>query len=242
MIIIPAIDIMSGRVVRLQQGDFNRETVYSGDPLMIARNWIIKGAKFLHLVDLDGARDGKVKNADVIARILENIKIKCEVGGGLRDEKDIEWYLKKGAARVVLGTRAFEDMDYLEKLLSKFNEKIVVSVDFRGDNVVKKGWQEVMDLNPIEVIGKMQGIGIKTLIVTDITVDGTLIGPNINRLKEILEKVNINIIASGGVSSVDDIKNLKGLKAGNLEGVIIGKALYEGKLDLQEAVRIAEAV
>lgn len=239
MIIIPAIDIMAGRVVRLQQGDFNRETVYSGDPLMIARNWIIKGAKFLHLVDLDGAREGKVKNADVIGRIIENIKIKCEVGGGLRDEKDIEWYLKKGAARVVLGTKAFEDMNYLEKLLSKFNEKIAVSVDFSGDHVVKKGWQEVMDLNPIEVIVKMQGIGIKTLIVTDITVDGTLIGPNINRLKEILDKVNIKIIASGGVSSIEDIKNLKALNSNNLEGVIIGKALYEGKLDLQEAVRIS---
>ncbi len=241
MLIIPAIDIIDGKVVRLEKGDFNKEKVYSLDPVEVAKAWEEKGAKLLHLVDLDGAREGYVKNVGVTTNIIKNVKIPCEVGGGLREISDIEYFLKNGAARAVIGTKAFEDPDCLEKLIHRFNEKIVVSVDFSGNKVVKKGWQEKTDLDPMNVIKGMQEIGVKIIVVTDISVDGTLMGPKIERLKEILDAVNISVIASGGISSLEDIKKLKEIKNKNLEGVIIGKALYEGILDLYEAIKIASA-
>ena len=239
MLIIPAVDIIGGKVVRLEKGDFNKEKVYSSEPLETAKNWESKGAKFLHIVDLDGAREGKVKNVAAITGVIKNIKIPCEVGGGIRDKADIDYFLKNGAARVVLGTKAFEDPDYLRQLVDRFDEKIVVSCDFSGDKVVKKGWQEKTELGPIDAVKQMQAIGVKTIVVTDISVDGTLAGPNIERLKEILDSVNISVIASGGISSLEDIRKLKEIKNKNLEGVIIGKALYEGKIDLEEAIEIA---
>jgi len=238
MLIIPAIDIINGKVVRLEKGDFSKEKIYSSDPLEVAKNWETKGAKFLHIVDLDGAREGKIKNQDIIARIIKNIKVPCETGGGIRDKSDVEYFLKNGAKRVVLGTKAFEDMKYLAALVEEFNEKIVVSVDFSGNKVVKKGWQEKTDLDPMDVIRKMKKIGVKTIVVTDISVDGMLIGPKIEKFKEILNSVDISVIASGGISSLEDIKKLKELKNKNLKGVIIGKALYEGKIDLKEAIKL----
>ncbi len=156
MLIIPAIDIIGGKVVRLEKGDFNKEKVYSLDPLEVAKTWETKGAKFLHIVDLDGAREGKIKNQDMIAGIIKNIKVPCETGGGIRDKSDIEYFLKNGAKRVVLGTKALEDLKYLTALVEEFKEKIVVSVDFSGDKVVKKGWQEKTDLNPMDVIREMK--------------------------------------------------------------------------------------
>jgi phosphoribosylformimino-5-aminoimidazole carboxamide ribotide isomerase len=241
MLIIPAIDIIGGNVVRLEQGDFNKEKVYSQDPLEAAKTWETKGAKFLHIVDLDGAREGMVKNVGVIVNIIKSVNIPCEVGGGLREISDIEYFLKKGAARVVIGTKAFENFDYLGKLVSKLDDKIVVSVDFSGNKVMTKGWQEKTNLEPIAAIREMWMMGVKTIVVTDISVDGTLMGPKIEKLKEILETVNISVIASGGISSLEDIKKLKEIKNKNLEGVIIGKALYEGNIDLGEANKIASA-
>ena len=239
MLIIPAIDIMQKRVVRLHQGDFNKEKFYSDDPVQIALMWQKKGAAFLHIVDLDGAKHGEIKNKDVISRIIESIDIPCEVGGGLRNDKDIEYFLQQGVQRVVLGTTALEDTDYLEKLISIFNDRIVISIDFAGQHVVKKGWQEETDLSPDMVASKMQEMGVKTVVVTDIAVDGTLMGPNIERLKKILGSVDISVIASGGISCLEDIKKLKDIGSKNLEGVIIGRALYEGKIELEEAIRIA---
>ena len=192
MLIIPAIDIIGGRVVRLEKGDFNKEKVYSSDPLEIAKNWEKKGAKFLHIVDLDGAKEGRVKNVGTIVNIIKNINIPCEVGGGLRASSDIGYFLKNGATRVVIGTMAFEDFDHFEKLVFKFKDNIMVSVDFSGNKVVKKGWQEKTDLKPMDVIKKIQEIGVKTIVVTDISVDGTLMGPKIERLKKIkLEEYKI---------------------------------------------------
>ncbi|OIO34428.1 MAG: 1-(5-phosphoribosyl)-5-[(5-phosphoribosylamino)methylideneamino]imidazole-4-carboxamide isomerase [Candidatus Omnitrophica bacterium CG1_02_40_15] len=240
MLIIPAIDIIGGKVVRLEKGDFNKEKVYSDDPVQIARKWEEKGAKLLHIVDLDGAREGKMKNQDMIIKVIKNIKTPCEAGGGIRDKSDIEYFLNSGARRVVLGTRAFEDPRYLEELISEFREKIAVGVDFSGNKVVKKGWQETTGLSPMFIVQEMQKMGVKTIVVTDISVDGTLKGPKIGRLKQILNTVNISVIASGGISSLEDIKKLREIKNKNLEGVIIGKALYEGKIDLKEAIEIAE--
>lgn len=239
MLIIPAIDIIQGRVVRLYQGDFNKEKFYSDDPVQTALAWQKKGAQFLHIVDLDGAKYGEVKNKDVINKIIKAVRIPCEVGGGLRDEKDMEDFLKEGASRVVLGTRVFEDIGYLKKLVARFKDKIVVSVDFAGDRVVKKGWQEEADLSPDAMIDKIQETGVKTIVITDITMDGTLMGPNIKKLKKILKSADISVIASGGISSLEDIKRLKEIKSKRLEGVIVGRALYEGKFDLEEAIKAA---
>jgi len=240
MIVIPAIDVIQGKVVRLHQGNFAKQKFYSDVPEEMARVWQKKGAAFLHLVDLDGARYGKLKNKEVIQRIIKSVDVPCEVGGGLRKDEDIEYFLKAGAKRVILGTSAIEDAEWLEKVVSKYKEKIVVSIDFAGERVVKKGWQEETGLTPESLAVAMQKIGVKTLIVTDITTDGTLIGPNMKRLKDILDSVDISIIASGGISSVEDIKRLKGLGKKNLDALIIGRALYEGKIDLEKAIRIAK--
>ncbi|MFA5389098.1 MAG: 1-(5-phosphoribosyl)-5-[(5-phosphoribosylamino)methylideneamino]imidazole-4-carboxamide isomerase [Candidatus Omnitrophota bacterium] len=238
MLIIPAIDIIGGRVVRLEKGDFNKEKVYSADPVEVAKKWESEGAEFLHIVDLDGAKEGRVKNVGIMVDIIKNVKIPCEIGGGLREVSDIEYFLKNGAARAVIGTVAFEDFNHFEKLVFKFNDKIVVSVDFSGGKVVKKGWQEKTDLSPMDVIKKMQKAGVKTIVVTDISADGMMKGPKTETLREILETVDISVIASGGISSLDDIKKLKALGNKNLEGVIIGKALYEGKIDLKKAIEL----
>lgn len=241
MIIIPAIDIIGGKVVRLEKGDFNKEKVYPLDPVEAAKTWEAKGAEFLHIVDLDGAKQGKIKNAGLIVKIIEAVKIPCEVGGGLREEKDVEYFLKKGAKRVVLGTKAL-DVSYLKKLVAKFKEKIAVSIDFRhmGDGmiVVKTGWLEKTNLGPVALAKDMQDAGVKTIIVTDISKDGTLAGPNIEGLKQILNVVSISVIASGGVASLEDIRKLKAIKNKNLEGVIVGKALYEGRIDLEKAIKL----
>ncbi|NQT75734.1 MAG: 1-(5-phosphoribosyl)-5-[(5-phosphoribosylamino)methylideneamino]imidazole-4-carboxamide isomerase [Candidatus Omnitrophica bacterium] len=240
MLIIPAIDILKGKVARLYQGDFNKEKFYSDDPCETALTWQKKGANFLHIVDLDGAKSGQIKNKDLIADIIKNVNAACEVGGGLRSEKDIEYFLEAGAMRVVLGTKAFEDIDYLKKLVSRFKEKIVVSIDFAGEKVVKKGWQEETDMSPEDAIGRMQEIGVMTIVATDTSLDGTLEGPNIQRLKKILASTSISVIASGGISGLDDIKQLKEIETENLEGVIIGRALYEGKIDLEAAIGAAK--
>lgn len=240
MLIIPAIDILQGKVVRLHQGDFNKSKFYSDDPVQIAYNWQKKGASFLHIVDLDGARYGETKNKDAIIRIIKSIDVSCEVGGGLRNDKDIEYFLNSGAKRVVISTKAFEDMDYLRKLISRFHGKIAVSIDFVNGFVAKTGWLEKTDLTPDNASRKMQEMGVKTIVVTDITRDGTLTGPNIDMMKEILKVVDISVIASGGISRLEDIKKLKEIEAENLEGIIIGRALYEGRIDLEEAIKIAE--
>ena len=242
MLVIPAIDVIQGKVVRLHQGDFNKGKFYSDDPVGTALMWQKKGASFLHIVDLDGARHGEIKNRDTISRIIKNVNIPCEVGGGLRDNKDIEYFLQQGARRLVLGTRPLEDIDYLKKLVSKFNERIVISIDFAGEKVAKKGWQEETDLTPDFVASRMQEIGVKTIVVTDIAMDGTLMGPNIEGLEKILNSVDISVIASGGISTLEDIKKLKAIGGKNLEGIIIGRALYEGKIKLEDAIRIAEGL
>ena len=239
MIIIPALDIIKGKVVRLYQGDFNKDTVYSADPLESALSWQGKGAEFLHLVDLDGAKYGEVKNRDILACIIKAVEVPCEVGGGLRNEADIEYFLKQGARRVVIGTKAFEDTAYLQKLVKRFGDKIVVSIDSSAGRVVKKGWQEKTGSSAVTWAGKIQDAGVKRIVVTDIATDGTLEGPNIEGLKEILSLVEISVIASGGVSGLEDIKKLKAIGSKNLEGVIVGRALYEGKLDLGEAIKQA---
>lgn len=238
MIIIPAIDIIKGRVVRLRQGDFSQEKSYSDDPLSVAKAWEKDGARFLHLVDLDGARLGRTENKEIIANIIRSVKMPCEVGGGLRTEEDVEYFLEQGASRVIFGTKAFEDIAYFEKLVSRFKEKIVVSIDFVGGHVVSKGWQEETELLPEDAAKQMVDIGVKTLVVTDIATDGTLEGPNTEKLKKIFSAIDASIIISGGISSLKDIKKIKNMGLKNIEGIIIGRAFYEKKFSLKEANKI----
>ncbi|MFH1782645.1 MAG: 1-(5-phosphoribosyl)-5-[(5-phosphoribosylamino)methylideneamino]imidazole-4-carboxamide isomerase [Candidatus Omnitrophota bacterium] len=239
MIILPAIDIIEGKVVRLHQGNFKKKKKYSDDPLEVALKWQEQGAEYLHIVDLDGAKNGKVVNQDIIAKIIQNVDMKCEVGGGIKTEEDIAFFLSQKAERVVLGTTAIENKTVLKKLVSEFKEKIVVSIDFKDGFITKAGWMEKTDITAPDFAEEMKSIGLERIIVTDIATDGTLEGPNIHELSLILDLVDIKLIASGGISSLNDIRKLKEIRNKNLEGAIIGKALYENKIDLAEAISVA---
>ncbi len=236
MIVIPAIDILGGKVARLTRGDFKFEKTYEGTPLKMAKKWEEAGARMIHIVDLDGAKTGVFKNLKFIGEIASFIKASIELGGGLRDEDTIKDALDIGISRVIIGTRAV-DRNFVKKVLEKFGpEKIIVGVDSREGKVSVSGWTETKDIGIREFIKELEGLGVKTIVFTDILKDGTLSGPNFEVLNEVLDATNMNVIASGGVSSIDDVLKLKELEPKGLVGCIIGKALYEGKVDLKEAI------
>jgi len=234
MLIIPAIDIEGGKVVRLIHGRYKKK-VYSDDPLKVALNWQRQGAKLLHIVDLEGAKTGKIKNFLFLKKILSKIDIPVEFGGGIRDIDTIKRLLNKGVKRVVIGTQA-KDESFLKKVFKYFGSKVVVSVDESRGKVFAKGWQDTLALDTFSLIKRLKKIGFKEIIYTDILRDGTLKGPNFKRIKEIL-KQKMKVIVSGGISSLEDIQKLKPLEKYGLKGVILGKALYEGKIDLSEAIK-----
>lgn len=236
MIIIPAIDIKDGRCVRLRQGRMQEETVYSDEPSQVARRWEEQGAQLLHVVDLDGAVHGTPKNFEVIQRILKAVKVPIQVGGGLRDLESIESCLAAGASRVVLGTTAVLDFNKLREACDRFPERIVVALDSQEGQVAIRGWQEISDQTATELARRIEDLPIAALVVTDIHRDGMLTGPNLTVLKAMVKAVPIPMIASGGIRSLQDIKNL--LKIQGLYGVIVGRALYEGYLDLGEAIAL----
>jgi len=237
MRIIPAIDIVDRRVVRLQQGKFDKEKIYAENPIMTAKNWKEKGAELLHVVDLDGAKIGKPVNLDVIKDIASVVD--TELGGGLRNDFDIESAFKAGIKFVVIGTSAVSDESFRSNLVKKFGEKIIFAVDVKNGKVAIKGWREVSDKDTLEYIKELESIGAKRIIYTDISKDGMMEGPNFEVLKYILENTNINVTASGGVSKIEDIKKLKEIEKYGLDSVIIGKALYEGTIDLKEALSVS---
>ncbi|UCH11842.1 MAG: 1-(5-phosphoribosyl)-5-[(5-phosphoribosylamino)methylideneamino]imidazole-4-carboxamide isomerase [Candidatus Omnitrophota bacterium] len=239
MIILPAIDIRMGKVVRLLQGDFTKETVYSGDPVNVAKRLERDGARMLHVVDLDGAFLGKLKNLPIIREITSSIKIPIELGGGLRTEGEVEQVLSCGVKRVVIGTRAYADESFLKKLIKKYADVVVVSIDAARGEIISEGWKRQTSIKAKELIQRVNDIGIKTIIYTDILKDGTMEGPNLNIIEDVLNRASCNVIISGGISSLDDIKSIKALNRRNLLGIIVGKALYEGKFTLQEANEIA---
>jgi len=238
MLIIPAIDLQDGCVVRLVQGKFNKK-VYSRDALKTAKHWVRQGAKFLHLVDLDGAVSGKPKNLSIIKEIARGVDIPVECGGGIRSIEAIKSILNSGVARVVLGTKAATDKEFLKKALRQFKNKVIISVDARGSNVCIKGWEDKTRLVALSFIKDLKKMGVATIIYTDISKDGTLKGPNIKDTKNLLKASGIKIIVSGGVSSLDDILRLKVLEKQGVAGIIIGKALYEGKFTLTQALKFA---
>ncbi len=240
MLIIPAIDLKNGKVVRLRQGDFLKEVVYSDDALAIARKWASQGASFIHIVDLDGAARGVPTNLDLAGKIAKEVSIPVELGGGIRTEQQIKEALKRGIKRVVLGTRVYQDLGFAEKIITKFKDQVIVSIDSRGGKIQAKGWTEAIPSSPVELAKTLEGFGAERIICTDISKDGMLTGPDVGAIEQFLKETKIKIVVSGGIASLEDISKLKKLESKGVEGVIIGKALYEGKIDLSEAIKIGK--
>ena len=237
MYIYPAIDLYGGKAVRLYKGDYAQMTVYSDDPVSVAKDFAAAGASHIHLVDLEGAKIGRPANLDTIRAIVETTGLFAEVGGGIRDMETVESYLSIGVSRVILGTAAVKDPDFLQAALDKYGEKIAVGVDLKDGCVAIKGWTETSDLKAEEFFGKMQNLGVKTIICTDISRDGAMKGTNRELYRALSEKFSIDLIASGGVSSMEDVTALAEMK---LHGAIIGKAYYIGAVNLKEAVEAAK--
>ena len=238
MLIIPAIDLQDGCVVRLVQGRLNKK-VYSRDPLKTAKHWVKQGAKLLHVVDLDGAMTGEAKNSGYLKDIVKEAGVPVEFGGGVRSIKIIKELLGLGVYRVILGTKAVQDREFLQKSLQKFSGKIIVSIDTQGTKILTQGWKkQAVGGDLLEFAKELKKMGLQQIIYTDTTKDGTLKGPNVAEIKKLLKNTGLAIIASGGISSLEDLKKLKNLQKYGLSGVIIGKALYEGKFTLTEALRV----
>ncbi|MCQ4727078.1 1-(5-phosphoribosyl)-5-[(5-phosphoribosylamino)methylideneamino]imidazole-4-carboxamide isomerase [Anaerotignum faecicola] len=233
MRIYPAIDIKNGQCVRLKQGRFDDMTVYGSDPVAMAKKFVSMGASYLHIVDLDGARMGAGYNSGIISRIIESCKIPVQTGGGIRTMRDIEDRISIGVSRVILGTAAVSNPEIIKEAVKVYGDKIAVGIDAINGRVAIHGWEKVSNVSAIDLCKNMKELGVKTIIYTDISKDGMMIGPNIEGTKEIVEATGIDIIASGGVSSVLDIE--KADEAG-AHGVIIGKALYQGSINLTEVV------
>ena len=237
MKIFPAIDLYDGKAVRLLKGDYDKMTVYSDNPIEIARDFESKGAGFIHMVDLEGAKDGTTPNLETVKKIANETGLFTEIGGGIRSMETIEKYLENGVDRVILGTAAVENPEFLKLAIAKYGERIAVGVDIKDGFVAIKGWLEKSQYSGIEFCEMMQNIGVKTLICTDISKDGAMQGTNRELYKELSKRFDIDIVASGGVSSIDDIKALSKL---DLYGAIIGKAYYIGAIKLEEALEAAK--
>ena len=237
MNIFPAIDLYEHKAVRLFKGDYAEMTVYSDNPVEIARDFEAKGAKYIHIVDLEGAKNGDTPNFEVVKEIAQNTGLFCEIGGGIRSLDTVEKYLNTGLDRVILGTAAVNDEEFLRTAVNKYGDKIAVGVDIKDGFVAVKGWTEKSEYSCFDFCEKMREIGVKTLICTDISRDGAMRGTNRQLYKELSEKFDMSITASGGVSSIEDIKALRSL---NLYGAIIGKAYYIGAIDLKEALEAAK--
>jgi len=232
MIIFPAIDLKDGRAVRLSKGDFNKVDIFSEKPWEVAKEFQEKGAEWIHLVDLDGAKDGENKNLNVIKKIRETVNVKLQLGGGIRTLETAEMILDLGIDRIILGTAAIENPKLLKILVEKYGEKIAVSVDEKNGKAATKGWLEESSIDAFELCGFLKEIGVKTIIYTDISKDGMMAGPNFTAYEKI-NRLGVNVIASGGVSTPEDVDTLR--KAG-IYGAIIGKAIYLGKITLEEVL------
>ena len=236
MYIYPAIDLVQGKAVRLFKGDYARMTVYSDDPVSVARDFQAAGSKHIHLVDLEGAKSGVPENLETIKRILSETDLFVEVGGGIRNMQTVETYLNASVNRVILGTAAVTDPAFLEAALVKYGEKIAVGVDLKDGFVAIKGWTETSDLPADVFFSKMEKMGVKTIICTDISRDGAMKGTNRELDRELSSQYGIDLIASGGVSSMEDVQTLAAM---NLHGAIIGKAYYIGAINLRDAIEVA---
>ena len=237
MLILPAIDLYDKKAVRLYKGDYEQMTVYSDNPLEIAREFEKKGATFVHLVDLEGAKNGTTPNIDIVRKIADYTSLEIEIGGGIRDEETIKKYLDIGVNRVILGTAAVTDSEFLERVTAKYKSSIAVGVDLKDGYVAIKGWTEKSQKTADEFFSYLSSIGVKTVICTDISKDGAMEGTNRELYKELSARYSMDIVASGGVSSLEDIKALREM---DLYGAILGKAYYVGAVDLSEAIEVAK--
>lgn len=236
MIILPAIDLLGRKAVRLLKGDYNQVTVYSDSPLEVAEKFKSLGATHIHMVDLDGAKYGTAPNMDIVAEVTENTGLFVEIGGGIRSMETVKKYIDAGISRVILGTAAICDEDFLKEAVKAYGEKIAVGADVKDGKIAVKGWLEQSDVTLDEFFLKMQDLGVKNIICTDISRDGAMRGTNLELYRELSAKYSLDITASGGVSSIEDVKRLREM---NLYGAIIGKAYYTGAVDLEEAIEVA---
>ena len=236
MIVIPAIDLKDGRCVRLRQGDMAAETVYSTDVPAMARQWQQQGAGLIHVVDLNGAVDGEPRNLPEIQSVIKTVSVKVQVGGGIRNIHTVRRYLTSGVSRVVLGTAALTDRKFLEQACKEFPRRILIGLDARDGKVAMKGWTAVSETKAIDLLKELSGYELGAVIYTDIARDGMLDGPNIQALREVVERSSFPVIASGGITRVEDLMAIRSLGP-RIEGAIVGKALYDGKLDYASAVK-----
>lgn len=237
MNIFPAIDIIDSKAVRLFKGDYAQKTVYSDSPLSVAKGFEEKGAAYIHLVDLDGAKSGDTPNCDIIKSIAHQTSLKVEIGGGIRSEEVIKRYLDAGVMRVILGTVAIEKPDFTQEMVAKYGEAIAVGIDISDGFVATKGWTSISSVSCDEMFQRMQTLGVKTVICTDISKDGAMSGTNLELYRALKSKYAIDIVASGGVSSIEDVTALRQM---DMYGAILGKALYEGAIDLKQAIEVAK--
>ncbi|MBD2728509.1 1-(5-phosphoribosyl)-5-[(5-phosphoribosylamino)methylideneamino]imidazole-4-carboxamide isomerase [Nostoc sp. FACHB-892] len=237
MDVIPAIDLLEGRCVRLYQGDYDRSQVFSDNPADVAKQWVDQGATRLHIVDLDGAKAGKVVNLGAIEAIAHAVSVPIEIGGGLRDRTSVQQVFNLGIQWAILGTIAVEQPQLVQELCQEFPEQIIIGIDARNGRVATRGWLETSEVLATQLAVQMQELGAAAIIYTDIHRDGTLIGPNLEALRELAAVISIPIIASGGVSSVTDLLSLLALEPQGVTGVIVGRALYTGDILLREALR-----
>ena len=237
MNIFPAIDLYDKKAVRLFKGNYDEMTIYSNNPIEIAQDFEKCGAKFIHMVDLEGAKNGTTPNIEIVKEVATKTSLFVEIGGGIRSIETVEKYLNAGVSRVILGTSAVTDEEFLKEAISKYQEKIAVGADVKDGYIAIKGWIEKSEYSLDEFLSKMQKLGVKTIICTDISKDGAMRGTNLELYKELSQKYSLDIIASGGVSTIEDIKALTQMK---LYGAIIGKAYYTGAIDLKEAIEVAK--
>lgn len=237
MNIFPAIDIYDKKAVRLYKGNYDEMTIYSNNPIEIAQDFERNGAKFIHMVDLEGAKNGTTPNIEIVKEVATKTSLFVEIGGGIRSLETVEKYLNAGVSRVILGTSAVTDENFLKEAISKYQDKIAVGADVKDGYIAIKGWIEKSHYSLDEFLSKMQKLGVKTIICTDISKDGAMKGTNLALYKELSEKYSLDIVASGGVSTIDDVKALRQM---NLYGAIIGKAYYTGAINLKEAIEVAK--
>ena len=237
MNVFPAIDLYGKKAVRLFKGDYAQMTVYSENPIEVARDFEAKGAKFIHMVDLEGAKDGTTPNLEIVADIAKNTSLFVEIGGGIRSIETVDKYLSNGVSRVILGTSAVTDEAFLIDAIEKYGDKIAVGADVKDGYIAIKGWLEKSTYTLDKFFEKMQLLGVKTIICTDISKDGAMKGTNLEMYRELSKKYALDIVASGGVSTIDDVKELRRME---LYGAIIGKAYYTGAIDLREAIEVAK--
>ena len=240
MIIFPAIDLRKGRCVRLIRGDVRDETVYSENPVDVAKHWAGRGAQWLHVVDLDGAIEGQPRNHELVFAIVKAVKIPVQVGGGIRDMETLKKLLDKGVRRCILGTAAAQDEKFLKKAVDKYGDRVVVGVDAKDGYVALKGWVEKSKLKAVDFARKMQDLGVQTIIYTDIAKDGMLQGPNLEATEAMAKALKIPVIASGGVSTLKDIERLRKMESKGVVGAIVGKAIYSDALELKAAIIAAK--